>query len=280
MTTSPGKERLARFLAHAGVASRRRAEALIFSGRVQVNGQTVTTPATRIDPERDAVTVDGQPVQAQASGHLYLMLHKPAGYVSTVSDPQGRPTVLDLLPADLRRQRLYPVGRLDRETTGLLLLTNDGEFALHMTHPRFSPEKRYHALVQGHPALGTLERLRQGVVIQEDDGRLYRTAPVGVQQLGRTTGGTWLELRLHEGRKRQIRRMLASLGHPVIALHRVAIGPLTLGDLAPGAWRPLTRDEIAALRAQTKRTALSSPMQPPAAPSRGARPQPGCPPDP
>ncbi|MBX5449389.1 pseudouridine synthase [Thermogemmatispora sp.] len=259
MTPPTGKERLARFLAHAGVASRRHAEALIFSGRVQVNGQTVTTPATRIDPERDIVTVDGQPVQRQDSQHLYLMLHKPAGYVSTVSDPQGRPTVLDLLPAELRRQRLYPVGRLDLETTGLLLLTNDGDFALQMTHPRFSPEKRYHALVQGHPSAATLERLRQGVVIQEDNGRLYRTAPVGVQPLRRTAAGTWLELRLHEGRKRQIRRMLASLGHPVIALQRVAIGPLSLGDLAPGDWRPLTEGEIASLRTQTKRATTSSP---------------------
>ncbi|WP_376794382.1 pseudouridine synthase [Thermogemmatispora sp.] len=249
MSTSAGKERLARFLAHAGVASRRHAETLIFSGRVQVNGQTVTTPATRIDPARDTVTVDGQRIQASRR-HLYLMLHKPAGYVSTVSDPQGRPTVLDLLPEELRRLRLYPVGRLDLDTTGLLLLTNDGEFALHMMHPRFSPEKRYRALVRGYPSSSTLERLRQGVVIEEDDGRPYRTAPIGVRPLQRTAAGTWLELRLHEGRKRQIRRMLASVGHPVIELQRVAIGPLTLGDLAPGSWRPLTRAEIAALQAQ------------------------------
>ncbi|WP_069803576.1 pseudouridine synthase [Thermogemmatispora onikobensis] len=261
MSASTDKERLARFLAHAGVASRRHAEALIFSGRVQVNGETVTTPATRIDPERDRITVDGRPIQAPAR-HLYLMLHKPAGYVSTVSDPHGRPTVLDLLPEELRRLRLYPVGRLDLETTGLLLLTNDGQFALHMMHPRFSPEKRYHALVRGHPSPNTLQQLRQGVVIEEDDGHLYRTAPVGVRQLRRTAAGTWLELRLHEGRKRQIRRMLASLGHPVLELQRVAIGPLTLGDLPPGAWRPLTEAEIAALRAQTSRPAASGGASP------------------
>ncbi|WP_081838365.1 pseudouridine synthase [Thermogemmatispora carboxidivorans] len=247
MSALTDKERLARFLAHAGVASRRHAEALIFSGRVQVNGETVTTPATRIDPERDRITVDGRPIQAPAH-HLYLMLHKPAGYVSTASDPHGRPTVLDLLPAELRRLRLYPVGRLDLETTGLLLVTNDGEFALHMMHPRFSPEKRYHALVRGSPSPGTLEQLR------------------------RTTTGTWLELRLHEGRKRQIRRMLSSLGHPVLELQRVAIGPLTLGDLPPGAWRPLTEAEIAALRAQTSHLA---PFSASAASPSTTRPQKG-----
>ncbi|MBX5455475.1 MAG: rRNA pseudouridine synthase [Thermogemmatispora sp.] len=268
MSASTGTERLARFLAHAGVASRRHAEALIFSGRVQVNGETVTTPATRIDPERDRITVDGRPIQAPER-HLYLMLHKPAGYVSTVSDPQGRPTVLDLLPKELRHLRLYPVGRLDLETTGLLLLTNDGEFALQMTHPRFAPEKRYRALVRGHPSPNTLEQLRQGVMIKEDDGRLYRTAPVGIQQLHRTAAGTWLELRLHEGRKRQIRRMLASVGHPVLELQRVAIGPLTLGDLPPGAWRPLTEAEIAALRSPKSQTASSSAAPSPAKPKKG-----------
>ena len=146
-TTLTG-ERLARFLAHAGVASRRHAEELIAAGRVQVNGTTVMTQGTRVDPEQDHVSVDGRPVEG-AQQHVYLLLNKPAGYVCTAHDPQGRPTVLDLLPREVRRFRVYPVGRLDIDTSGLLLLTNDGEFALRMAHPRYSTEKHYEALVQG-----------------------------------------------------------------------------------------------------------------------------------
>ena len=149
MTQQPLEgERLARYLAHAGVASRRHAEILIEAGRVRVNGQVVRTQGVRIDPARDSVTVDGNPVQLNARP-VYILLHKPAGYLSTASDPKKRPTVLDLLPPELRRLRLYPVGRLDIDTSGLLLLTNDGDFALHLTHPRYSMEKHYEALVRG-----------------------------------------------------------------------------------------------------------------------------------
>src|SRR5581483_4182301 len=162
-------ERLARFLAHAGVASRRSAEALIAEGRVQVNGVPVTTQGTRIDPQRDLVSVDGKQVQGVAK-QVYVLLHKTVGFVTTARDPQGRPTVLDLLPANLRATRVYPVGRLDIDTSGLLLLTNDGDFALHLTHPRYAQEKHYKALVRGRPTTATLEVLRKGVTFTEDDG--------------------------------------------------------------------------------------------------------------
>src|SRR6266851_6140429 len=155
-------ERLTRFLAHAGIASRRHAEELIAAGHVQVNGVSVTTQGTRINPDTDTVFVDGKPMHS-TSKHVYLLLHKPIGYVSTAHDPQGRPTVLDLLPAELRALRLYPVGRLDIDTSGLLLLTNDGDFALRLTHPRYSTEKHYQALVQGHPSESALARLRSGI---------------------------------------------------------------------------------------------------------------------
>src|SRR5713101_4320474 len=170
-----GGERLAHFLAHAGIASRRHAEELIASGRVQVNGVTITRQGVRIDPEHDTVLVDGKPVQAPPR-HVYLLLHKPAGYVSTMHDPQGRPSVLDLLPAEVRALRVYPVGRLDIDTSGLLLLTNDGDFALRLTHPRYSMQKRYQALVLECPSESALAALRSGVTITEDKGRSYKTA--------------------------------------------------------------------------------------------------------
>src|SRR5437660_8436118 len=196
MTQQQG-ERLARYLAHAGIASRRNAEVLIANGRVKVNGQTVTAQGVKIDPERDSVMVDGKPVKA-SSRQVYILLHKPVGYVSTARDPQGRPTVLDLLPAELRRLRVYPVGRLDIDTSGLLLLTNDGEFALRLSHPRYAMEKQYHVLVQGCPEEMTLEALRKGVEIREDNGAMHRTAPAQVHRLRRVGADCWLELRIHE----------------------------------------------------------------------------------
>lgn len=246
MIDPPG-ERLARFLAHAGVASRRHAENLIAAGRVQVNGMTIREQGSRIDPEHDIVWVDGRVVQSN-SRRVYVLLHKPEGYLSTVSDPQGRPTVLDLLPPELRRQRIYPVGRLDNDTSGLLLLTNDGDFALHLAHPRYALEKHYVALVEGRPTNTALRALLQGVVIVEDNGRKYKTAPARLGALRREGDCTWLTLSIHEGRKRQVRRMLAVAGLPVLSLKRVGIGTLTLGSLPPGEWRYLTETEILALR--------------------------------
>jgi pseudouridine synthase len=246
MIETPG-ERLARFLAHAGIASRRHAEDLIAAGRVQVNGVTIREQGSRIDPEHDMVSVDGNAVR-KSEQWVYILLHKPEGYLSTVSDPQGRPTVLDLLPAELRRQRLYPVGRLDNDTSGLLLLTNDGEFTLQLTHPRYALEKHYMALVEGRPTTMALNTLRQGVEIVEDHGRRYRTAPTGHLALSRAGDCTWLALSIHEGRKRQVRRMLAVVGLPVLSLKRVGIGTLALGSLPAGRWRYLTEAEILALR--------------------------------
>lgn len=245
-TNHEAGERLARFLAHAGIASRRHAESLIAEGRVQVNGVPVTTQGTRIDPQRDRVSVDGRPVQPAAQ-QVYVLLHKPAGYVTTAHDPQGRPTVLDLLPAELRTLRVYPVGRLDIDTSGLLLLTNDGAFALHLAHPRYVQEKHYEALVRGHPMPATLEALRKGVTFTEDDGRRHRSAPAQVRLLRHSGSDSWLALTIHEGRKRQVRRMLAAVGHPVLRLSRVAIGSLTLKDVPLGKWRYLSEAEVQTL---------------------------------
>ncbi len=240
-------ERLARFLAHAGVASRRHAEILIAAGRVQVNGITIREQGTRIHPQQDSVKVDGKHVQEQTR-LVYILLHKPAGYVTTVSDEQQRATVLDLLPVEIQQLRVYPVGRLDIDTSGLLLLTNDGDFALHMTHPRYETAKTYEAQIQGLATSEKLDALRHGVIIAEDNGRHYKTASAEVSILQR--GNTTMRLRiiLHEGHKRQIRRMFDAIGHPVSQLIRVAVGPLTLHGLTPGAWRYLTEAEIRALK--------------------------------
>jgi pseudouridine synthase len=240
-------ERLARYLAHAGVASRRHAETLIEAGRVRVNGQVVTTQGARIDPARDEVTVDGKPVRLTAKP-VYILLHKPAGYVSTANDPQKRPTVLDLLPPELRRLRVYPAGRLDIDTSGLLLLTNDGDFALHLTHPRYSMEKHYRALVEGYPPASALDALRRGVDIVEDNGAHFKTSPAQVRVDKQSGGNCWLFLTIHEGHKRQVRRMLAAVGYLVLELVRTGIGPLELGDLAIGKWRYLTDEEVRTLR--------------------------------
>jgi 23S rRNA pseudouridine2605 synthase len=248
MTQTEGEgERLARFLARSGSASRRHAEELIAAGRVQVNGVVVTSQGTRIRPGQDEVRVDGTVVH-QPSEHVYVVLHKPVGYVCTMHDPQRRPTVLDLLPAELRRLRVYPVGRLDRDTSGLLLLTNDGDFALRMSHPRYAMEKHYQALVQGSPAPASLEALRKGITITEGDrrnpGSNHITAPARVSLLRQEGANCWLALTIHEGRKRQVRRMLAAVGHPVLQLIRVGIGSLTLGNLPVGAWRYLAHEEV------------------------------------
>ncbi len=246
MIETPG-ERLARFLAHAGVASRRHAEDLMAAGRVQVNGVTIREQGTRIDPTRDIVHVDGKVIQT-TSTHVYILLHKPAGYLSTVSDPDGRPTVLDLLPPELRQLRVYPVGRLDNDTSGLLLLTNDGDFALHLTHPRYALEKHYEALVQGQPSNTALNALRKGVVITEDNGRRHKTAPASISPLRHIGENTWIKLSIHEGRKRQVRRMMATVDLTVLVLRRVGIGALMLGMLPESKWRYVTEEEVAMLR--------------------------------
>jgi 23S rRNA pseudouridine2605 synthase len=228
--------RLAKFLASAGVASRRAAEELIRSGRVTVGGVGITDPARDVT-DADAVAVDGEAVRGEPARVVYA-LNKPAGVVSTASDPQGRPTVVSLVPS---RLRLYPVGRLDADSTGLILLTNDGELANRLTHPRYEVDKTYRVQVGGAPVRQrALEALRRGVVL--DDGP---TAPARVRRIAADT----LELTIHEGRNRQVKRMCEHVGHPVRRLERIRFGGLSLGELRPGAHRRLTAAEVAGLSA-------------------------------
>jgi 23S rRNA pseudouridine2605 synthase len=230
--------RLAKYLAHAGVASRRAAEQLVFAGRVTVAGEVVRDPARAVG-EDDEIAVDGRRV-ARERRHVVYALNKPAGYVSTAKDPQGRPTVVSLIAS---RERLYPVGRLDADTTGLLLLTNDGELAHRLTHPSFGVPRTYRAQVRNPPVReSALRRLRDGIEL--DDGR---TAPARVRRLAPDR----LELVLHEGRKRQVRRMCEAVGHRVLRLERVAFGPLWLGELPLGGHRRLTAAEVEQLRRAT-----------------------------
>jgi len=229
----PEGERLQKVLARTGIGSRRVCEELIAEGRVTVNG-TVAELGRRVDPEADRVEVDGVPISVR-EGLVHYLLNKPPGVVTTASDPQGRPTVVELVPAE---PRVFPVGRLDAETEGLLLLTNDGDLTHRLTHPSFGVEKEYLALVEGTPSPGALRRLREGVDLE--DGR---TAPARASLRPPSS----LTLVIHEGRNRQVRRMCEAIGHPVQRLVRVRIGPIADRQLAPGAWRPLTQDEVRAL---------------------------------
>jgi 23S rRNA pseudouridine2605 synthase len=225
--------RVHRALALAGVASRRAAEGLVAEGRVSVNGEPAAV-GQLVGPE-DLLAVDGRPVRDPEQLRAYL-LHKPAGVVSTVHDPQGRPTVLDGLPRDVR---VYPVGRLDVDTTGALLVTNDGELAARLMHPSSKAPKTYEALLRGRVSAETVRRLRRGVELE--DGV---TAPARVRPMDRLApGGTWLEIELTEGRNRQVRRMAEAVGHRVLRLHRARYAGIGLGRLAPGRWRPISRAE-------------------------------------
>jgi len=229
--------RLVKYLAHAGVASRRAAEGIIAAGRVTVAGSVVTDPAQDVD-EASGVCVDGRPLAGPEPRVAYL-LHKPAGVLSTARDPQGRPTVVGLVGRE--ELRLYPVGRLDAQTTGVILLTNDGELANRLTHPRFEVPKTYRAKLAGGPIEATaLHALRDGVEL--DDGI---TAPARVHKLAANE----IELTIHEGRNRQVRRMCEAVGHPVRELVRTRFGPLTLAGLAPGEYRRLTAQELGRVRA-------------------------------
>lgn len=245
--------RLQKFLARAGAASRRGSENLMTAGRVRVNGKVVTELGSKVDPRRDRVTVDGIEYRL-AQGPAYLMLNKPAGYVTTMSDPQGRPCVADLVPTD-RYPGLFAVGRLDRDTTGLLLFTTNGEAAQQLLHPSHHVSKHYVALVEGRPTEQQLERLREGVrlrdgmaqpaeveVLGPTDELFRAVAPEGARGDVSVVG-----IRIREGRKHQVKRMLGAIGHKVLRLHRDAFGPLVLRDVAPGSWRPLTDEEVRAV---------------------------------
>jgi 23S rRNA pseudouridine2605 synthase len=249
--------RLQRFLSRSGVASRRGSENLMTAGRVRVNGVVVSELGSKVDPLVDHVTVDGREVYL-AERPTYLVLNKPAGYLTTMSDPRGRHCVAELVPTD-EYPGLFPVGRLDADTTGLLLFTTDGKLAQDLLHPSRHVWKRYVALVEGRPTREQLRRLERGVEL--DDGpsaparvRLARAdervaAPVADAAAGRRGETSVVVLEIHEGRKRQVKRMMRAVGHPVLALHRDRFGALELRDVKPGRWRMLTDAELRALQA-------------------------------
>lgn len=234
-------ERLQKVLARAGVGSRRTNEMLITEGRITVNGE-VAVLGRRVDPGRDRVALDGVPVVVDSTV-VHWVLNKPAGYVTTAHDTHGRPTVIDLVPDE---PRVFPVGRLDLETEGLLLLTNDGELAQLLTHPRHGVEKEYFVEVEGKPSPAALRTLREGVEL--DDGPT-RPARAKIVQESPSLTTTALTIVVKEGRKRMVRRMCATVGHPVVRLARTRIGPLRDPRLAPGTWRALTTEEVRALYA-------------------------------
>jgi 23S rRNA pseudouridine2605 synthase len=231
------EERLQKILARAGVASRRSAETAIVEGRVTVNGETIRELGSRADTARDDIRVDGVRVQAPAA-RVYLLLNKPKGVVTTRQDPQGRPTVMQLVPAVAG---LFPVGRLDIGTEGLMLLTNDGAFAERVAHPRYEVPRVYHAKVHRVPDAETLERLRRGVLVEGERLTVDRVRVLEAEN------NAWLELTLHEGKHHEVRRLLEAVGHQVSKLRRVAIGPLTARGLKPGQFRSLSPAEVRSL---------------------------------
>lgn len=250
----PTGERLQKVLARAGIGSRRACEELIAAGRVTVGGE-VARLGRRVDAEADAIHVDGIPV-ATRSDLVYYLLNKPPRVVTTASDPQGRPTVAGLVPAE---PRVFPVGRLDRDSEGLLVLTNDGELAHRMTHPRHGLDKEYLVEVEGVPTRAALRALREGVEL--DDGP---TAPAAARLVQARGDHAAIEVVIHEGRNRQVRRMCEAVGHPVRRLVRTRIGPLADRTLEPGAWRRLRPDEVRALWAAVSETQATEPASGPA----------------
>src|SRR5262245_3647684 len=234
-----GVERLQKVLAHAGIGSRRACEDVILQGRVTVDGQVVRELGTKVDPAHAKIAVDGQAIHLERM--VYYAVSKPKGYVSTNNDPAGRPRVVDLLPEI--PQRVYTVGRLDEMSTGLILLTNDGELANKLAHPKFGVEKLYRVVVAGTPEREVLDKLVEGVWLAEGKVRARRARVVG-----KKAQATILEMVLAEGKNREVRRMLAKLGHKVMSLTRVAVGPITLKGLAPGQYRTLSHGEVELLR--------------------------------
>jgi 23S rRNA pseudouridine2605 synthase len=250
--------RLQKIIAQAGIVSRRKAEDLILNGRVQVNGQTVTELGTKADPDRDHIRVDGKLLHG-AQQHRYLMLNKPRGYVTTASDPEGRPTVMELVGK--AGVRVYPVGRLDYASEGLLLLTNDGELANALTRAAAKVEKVYLVKVSGKPSEAGINQLRSGIMIERGkpgsrEGRVM-TAPAEIK-LVRDAENPWYEVTLIEGRNREIRKMFEEIGHHVEKIRRIEYGPLTL-DVPPGEVRELSQNEVEALRKAAQRKSGKSP---------------------
>jgi 23S rRNA pseudouridine2605 synthase len=243
------EERIQKIISNLGIASRRAAEEFIAGGRVTVNGKTAVL-GTKADPETDHIKLDGKLIGARPAVRLYVKLYKPCEVITSLTDPEGRPTVMDYIKGI--KHRIYPVGRLDYHSEGLLLLTNDGEFAHSVLHPSVKIPKTYHVKVSGILDEGALEKLRRGVVL--DDGP---TAPAAVKRLGPTRGGDneWLEITIHEGRKRQVRRMMERVRHRVMKLKRVSINGISLGELKPGQWDYLTQREFRAIGAEILKSA-------------------------
>jgi 23S rRNA pseudouridine2605 synthase len=236
--------RLNKFLAHAGVCSRREADQWIREGRVKVNGRAVDELGLKVDPARDRVEAGGRAVRPAQEQPVFLLLNKPAGPVVTVKDPFGRPTVMDLLPK--LPARVYPVGRLDADSQGALLFTNDGETAFRLTHPKHGVAKVYDVRVEGEPSEGEIKKLETGIFLE---GR--KTAPARLRVLRRGSHWALLQIRIHEGRKREIRKMFEAMGYPVTSLVRVEFAGLTLEGLRPGQWRYLKKAEVERLKKLT-----------------------------
>ncbi len=228
--------RLQKFLAHAGVASRRKCEAIISSGRVQIDGKTITAMGTQITPGKERITVDGKVIGAKEQP-VYILLNKPKGYVTTVSDPQGRPIVTSLLQNI--KERVFPVGRLDLDTEGALLLTNDGELTQSILHPSNEVFKTYEAEVKGRPTASALRSLETGIILEN-----RKTAPAKVTIKQKNRQNAIIEITIHEGRKRQVKKMFQAIGHPVLSLKRLAYGNLGLGNLAVGKYRFLKKNDL------------------------------------
>ena len=266
------EERLQKVMAHAGVASRRACEEMIVDGRVKVNGKVVTELGTRVDPDKDVVLLDGRPLTGSEAPR-YILLYKPAGYLSDTESTDGRPCLADLVKV---AQRLYPVGRLDYDSEGLMLLTNDGNLAHKLTHPRYEHPKEYLVLVEGRPLPSALRKLRQGIELSEG-----KTAPAEVEMIdgpppylarpndARSQPTTWLRMVLREGRKREIRHMTAIVGHPTLRLIRVGLGPLRLVHLDPGKWRDATLVELRHLRRVLQDKPVGRGAPTPTTPARG-----------
>jgi len=237
-------DRLQKILAHAGIGSRRRCEDLIVQGRVTVDGRKVRELGTRVDPAQQAIAVDGEPIRVEK--HVYWLVNKPRGYLCTNRDPARRPLVVDLVPQV--PQRVYTVGRLDEQSEGLVLLTNDGDLALHLMHPRYGVEKTYLVQVMGVPAKEDIDKLLKGVFLSDGHVSAKR-----VKRLRKQGESSWLQIVLCEGKNREIRRMLARLGHKVLRLKRTAIGPVELGPLTQGKARRLTVPELVALQQSARK---------------------------
>jgi len=235
------QERLQKIIAHAGYASRREAEAMIREGRITVNGRTVTELGTRADPARDHIKVDGKLI-TRAEDHRYILIYKPKEVMTTVEDPQGRRTVVELVRGV--RERIYPVGRLDYHSEGLVLLTNDGELAYKVSHPKNGSVKTYNVKVRGVPEERLIDKLRRGITIEGKRTLPCEIAPIKTTGRNAEEGNSWWEVKLREGRTQQIRKMFQAVGHPVSKLKRVAIGPIADPKLLPGVWRELTKHEV------------------------------------